>query len=134
MTRFKTFRKWEPREEELLKLHFYSVIPFLFSSHHGNRYEKLNEILKREGYTDRTPKALSRKCYRLGLTSVKITNEETINTTCTRCNVNLLRPKRYAHRALCHDCTEKSRHTPTDEERNKLYHRQYIKQWRNKQT
>ena len=130
---FKKCHKWTTQEEEVLKKYFYDMP---HSSHHGSRFDYLLTKLKENGckVSDLTPKAISRKTYRLGLKSTSIENEQIIDCVCTECHKGILRPKRYISRAKCNECLEKSRHTPTDIDRHREYHRKYKKQYRKKQN
>lgn len=127
---FKKLRQWTKEEDAILKANFYTINPFNFSSHHGSKFDKLNDLLKANGYTDRTPKAVSRRTYRLGLKSYNW-NDESIKTYCHKCGVEIDHYKRYKN-PLCSECALKQKYAYTKSEKGKKYHAQYYKKWKQK--
>lgn len=127
--RFKKLRFWTKEEDDIIKKYFFSL-PHKFSSHQGSRFEKINEILKQNKFTDRTEKAISRRSYRLGLRSIVIKNEELIDTNCSDCSKKIEVKKRYFIRNTqhkCKECQDKKERLWYKTKRSQEYHRHYNK-------
>lgn len=122
---FKKYRRWTKPEDEIIK----GVFPTIpFSSHYPHRWRDINDVLKANGFTDRTQKAISRRSYRLGLRSHLQTHKE-VKDKCHLCGVECMRKPRY-NVVLCEACRLKQKYAYAKTPRGKKYHAQYFKKWR----
>jgi len=121
---FKKLHKWTEKEVKILKEHFHDTP---FSAWSGSRWEKLRILLEKSGSKGVTEKAISRKCYRLGLRSYKQTHY-LIEGKCHLCKKELIHKHRYKN-PLCEACALKQKIAYSKTARGKEYHRKYIKNY-----
>lgn len=124
---FKKFKLWTEEEDKILKQNFHS---HPFNRHDNTRFPNLQKLLKEKGF-ERTIKAITRRTFRIGLTTLTI-KEKKILLTCDICNTKYKIPKRYAERNTRNRCKkcQKKNGGYKDKERNKAYQKQYQKTWK----
>jgi hypothetical protein len=127
---FKKCNKWTQEEIDIITTLFkkYKVCCKKYS-----KYVIISNVLRKKGF-NRTTKAISRKCFRLGLINYIVSDEERINKKCVVCNTDFEIQKRYVKRNNLF-CSEKCRQEWKDKvnkvenktDRKRTYNREYKK-------
>ena len=128
----KTLRPWSKKEDKILLKHFHDKP---FSAHDGTRFIYLARKLVKSGVWkgwERTPKAISRRTYRLGLLSYQVDPTIKVKVKCSVCNTMHERLKKHVRKPfVCEACKKKQPYNGyKDIEQYRAYRRAYMKHYR----